>query len=105
MQHSELAARIVRTRTAWLESHGVPVSHEFADFAEAVGEGVDALRDSYSTTLAPVYLAEQIFFHVLMHGGEGNPFIGINNRWFVEVAAPKIHELLTTPYQVEAEKK
>lgn len=47
-------------------------------------------------------LAEQIFFHVLLHGGNGNPFHAISSRWFIELAAPKISELLTraaTPYQ------
>jgi hypothetical protein len=50
---------------------------------------------SYSTNLAPVYIAEQIFFHVLLKGGDGNPFRSIRNQWFVELAAPKIRELLT----------
>lgn len=49
----------------------------------------------YSTDLAPIYIAEQIFFHVLLHGGEGNPFHGIKSQWFAELAAPKIRELLT----------
>jgi hypothetical protein len=48
----------------------------------------------YSTNLAPVYIAEQIFFHVLLHGGEGNPFHKIANKWFIDLAAPKIRALL-----------
>jgi hypothetical protein len=50
---------------------------------------------NYSTNLAPVYLAEQIFFHVLLNGGKGNPFHAISSKWFVDIAAPKIRELLT----------
>lgn len=32
-----LVEKVKQTRTAWLEQHGVPISHEFANFAEAVG--------------------------------------------------------------------
>ena len=45
---SDLAERIVQTRTAWLESHGVPISQEFANFIESVGNVVEALRGSAS---------------------------------------------------------
>jgi hypothetical protein len=40
------------------------------------------------------YIAEQIFFHVLMHGGKDNPFRSIASKWFVDQAAPRIRELL-----------
>ena len=33
-----LAERVKQTRTAWLEQHGVPISHEFADFMDALGD-------------------------------------------------------------------
>lgn len=33
----KLAEEVQRTRTSWLEQHGVPISQEFADFAEAIG--------------------------------------------------------------------
>lgn len=29
---------VKRTRTAWLEQHGVPISMEFVHFAEAIGQ-------------------------------------------------------------------
>lgn len=51
---------------------------------------------NYSTNLAPIYIAEQIFFHVLLKGGEGNPFRGISSKWFSELAAVKVRELLTS---------
>ena len=44
----------------------------------------------YSTNLAPYYIAEQIFFHVLLRGGEGNPFRAISSQWFAQLAAVKI---------------
>lgn len=50
---------------------------------------------NYSTNLAPIYIAEQIFFHVLLKGGKGNPFTQIRSQWFSELAAAKIRELLT----------
>jgi hypothetical protein len=46
---------------------------------------------------APHWIAEQIFFHVLMKGGEGNPFRSIRHQWFVELAAPKISEIMRAP--------
>lgn len=39
-------------------------------------------------------MAERIFFHVLIKGGEGNPFRSIRYGWFVDLAAPKLAELL-----------
>ena len=77
-KNSELAERIVQTRTAWLESHGVPVSHEFADFLEAIGEGVDALRSStVSDPHVEVILTDlrdvhcfKLVFHVAPQSGE-----------------------------------
>lgn len=33
----DLAIKARETRTVWLETHGVPISAEFADFAEAIG--------------------------------------------------------------------
>jgi hypothetical protein len=38
----ELADKVVTTRTKWLEQHGVPISPEFSEFAEAIGNLVDA---------------------------------------------------------------
>jgi hypothetical protein len=34
---ADLAATAKSKRTTWLESYGVPISQEFADFAEAIG--------------------------------------------------------------------
>lgn len=34
----QLADEVIAARTAWLESHGVPISFEFARFAEAIGK-------------------------------------------------------------------
>ena len=39
----QLAENVVKTRTAWLEQHGVPISPEFATFAEAVGLLVESI--------------------------------------------------------------
>jgi|SRR5579864_2482582 len=38
-----LAERVKKTRTAWLEQYGVPISQEFVDFAVAIGELLVAL--------------------------------------------------------------
>jgi hypothetical protein len=35
------AEKVKQKRTAWLEQHGVPISTEFAKFAEAIGELTD----------------------------------------------------------------
>lgn len=75
-------------------------SHAFLSRAEAQRANTMVSEDApatphYSTNLAPVYLAEQIFFHVLLRGGKGNPFHAMSNKWFVDLAAPKIRELLT----------
>ena len=64
---------------------------------ELQGLSWDPPLPGYTTRLAPVYLAEQIFFHVLLHGGEGNPFKAMSSKWFVDLVAPKIRELLTSP--------
>lgn len=34
---NELVEKVKATRTTWLQQHGIPISHEFAEFAEAVG--------------------------------------------------------------------
>lgn len=50
----ELVSKVKSTRTAWLESHGVPISAEFARFAEAIGEllqFVEAGRASVSPSV------------------------------------------------------
>jgi hypothetical protein len=38
----QLAMQAKVARTKWLESYGVPISPEFADFAEALGEFIEA---------------------------------------------------------------
>lgn len=43
----ELADRTAHTRTLWLQQHGVPISHEFANFAESLGELIEAVRRTY----------------------------------------------------------
>jgi hypothetical protein len=37
-----LAEKVKQTRTAWLEQHGVPISQEFVDFANALGDLLEA---------------------------------------------------------------
>ena len=32
-----------------------------------------------------LYLSEQIFFHILIKGGDGNPFRAISSQWFVDL--------------------
>ena len=49
---------------------------------------------NYSTNLAPIYIAEQIFFYVMLNGGIRNPLHAISSKWFSELAAVKIRELL-----------
>ena len=62
----ELAIRARATRTAWLEQHGVPISNEFAQFAEAVGELIERCeRGDASPSVPPQFdwlakLAEEI---------------------------------------------
>lgn len=45
MTLQELAVKARDARTRWLESHGVPISQEFADFAQAIGELITACEN------------------------------------------------------------
>jgi hypothetical protein len=90
----KLTAAGLEGARAWFAIGAVWGARHMADTRQPV-EG----PTNYSTNLAPVYIAEQIFFHVLMHGGEGNPFRSIANKWFIDLAAPKIRELLTAAPQ------
>lgn len=39
-------------------------------------------------------MASRIFTHIVVKGGENNPFRSIREGWFVDMAAPKLQELL-----------
>lgn len=53
-----LAEKVVAARTAWLQQHGVPISFEFANFAEAVGNLVNFVQEA-ALRHAPVSPAEE----------------------------------------------
>ena len=46
--------KIAQTRTAWLQQHGVPISQEFVDFANAIGELRDLIPTDHAAALEEV---------------------------------------------------
>ena len=40
----ELVEQVKLKRTAWLEQHGVPISMEFVEFANAIGDLTDTVE-------------------------------------------------------------
>jgi hypothetical protein len=50
------AENVKAKRTEWLESFGVPISHEFAEFAEAIGALTNA-AEAYAARTPETYIA------------------------------------------------